>query len=126
MNNGFSHTKISWKNGEFIFGFNNIPPKNGNYLSLKTEKYIVKDFKYYIENFWNDFFVIFQDSSSFTYFDGWEKNTCVQKIEEKVNGFYPFMMNKERITSSKILLIPAMEDFFYVYDIKKKLLQKVE
>ncbi|SHE33785.1 hypothetical protein SAMN05443633_10129 [Chryseobacterium arachidis] len=126
LNNGFSHTKISWKNGEFIFGFNNIPPKNGNYLSLKTEKYIVKDFKYYIENFWNDFFVIFQDSSSFTYFDGWEKNTCVQKIEEKVNGFYPFMMNKERITSSKILLIPAMEDFFYVYDIKKKLLQKVE
>ena len=126
LDNGFSNTKISWKNGEFIFGFNDIPPTTGNYLCLETEKYIVKDFKYYIEDFWNDFFVIFHDSSSFTYFGRWEKNASIQKIEEKVIGFYPFRINKERISSSKILLIPPMEDFFYVYNIKKKLLQKVE
>ncbi|MEG1590058.1 hypothetical protein [Chryseobacterium sp.] len=125
LNNGFSKTKISWKNGEFIFGFNDVPPTNGNYLKLKTEKYAIKDFKYYVENTWNDFFVIFNDSNGFTYFDGREENTSSQKVNEKISDFYPFRLNKDKI-SNKILLIPFNNDGFYVYKINKKLLQKIE
>lgn len=125
LNNGFTNTLISWSNGEFIFGFNNISPTNGNYSMPKTEKYTIKDFKYYIENNLSDFFVIFHDSDSFTYFDGREENMSSQKLDENISDFYPFRLNKDKI-SNKILLIPFNNDGFYVYKINKKLLQKIE
>jgi hypothetical protein len=125
LNNGFSKTKISWKNGEFIFGFNDVPSTNGNYAKLETGKYKTKDFKYYIENAWNDFFVIFHDSDYFTYFDGREENTSTQKLDESISDFYPFRLNKDKI-SNKIILIPFRSDAIYVYKINKKLLQKIE
>jgi hypothetical protein len=125
LNNGFSKTKISWKNGNFIFGINDIPPTKGNYLKLETEKYAIKDFKYYVENTWNDFFVIFNDSNCFTYFNGRKENTFSQKLDEKISDFYPFRLNKDKI-SNKILLIPFNIYGFYFYKIKKKLLQKIE
>ncbi|MCX8531637.1 hypothetical protein [Chryseobacterium luquanense] len=125
LNNGFTRTTISWKNGEFIFGFNDVPPTNGNYLKLETEKYIIKDFKYYIENIWNDFFVVFHDSNLFTYFDGREGNTSSQKLDENISDHYPFRLNKDKILN-KILLIPFNSNGFYIYKINKKLLQKIE
>ena len=125
LNNGFSKTKILWKNGNFIFGINDIPPTKGNYLKLETEKYAIKDFKYYVENTWNDFFVIFNDSNCFTYFDGKKENISSQKLDEKISDFYPFRLNKDKI-ANKILLIPFNNDVFYVYTINKKLLQKIE
>lgn len=125
LNNGFSKTKISWKNGEFVFGFNDVLPTSGKYLKLETEKYAIKDFKYYVENTWNDFFIIFNDSNCFTYFDGREENISSQKLDEKISDFYPFRLNKDKI-ANKILLIPFNNDGFYVYKINKKLLQKIE
>lgn len=125
LNNGFSKTKISWKNGEFVFGFNDVPPNNGNYVKLETEKFTTKDFKYYIENTWNDFFIVFHDSDCFTYFDGREENTSSQKLDENISDFYPFRLNKDKI-SNKILIIPFRSDVIYIYKINKKLLQKIE
>ncbi|OCK49833.1 hypothetical protein BA768_08025 [Chryseobacterium sp. CBo1] len=125
LNNGFSKTKISWKDGEFVFGFNDVPPNNGNYFKLETEKFTTKDFKYYIENTWNDFFIVFHDSDCFTYFDGREENTSSQKLDENISDFYPFRLNKDKI-SNKIVIIPFRSDVIYIYKINKKLLQKIE
>lgn len=125
VDNGFSKTKISWKNGEFVFGFNDVPPTNENYFKLENEKFTIKDFKYYIENTWNDFFVVFHDSDYFTYFDGREENTSSQKMDENISDFYPFRLNKDKI-SNKIILIPFRSDVIYIYKINKKLLQKIE
>ncbi len=126
LNNGFTQTRISWRNDEFIFGFNEIPPKDGNYIELKSKKYVLKDFKYYIESMWHNFFLIFPESASFIYFDGRDENTFLQHINDTVSDLYPFRLGKDIITNNVVLLIPYKDDFFYVYNIKKKLLQKIE
>lgn len=126
LNNGFTQTRISWKNGEFIFGYNEIPPTKGNYANYKKEKYKLKDFKYYIESMWHNFFVIFPDPTCFIYFDGRDENTFLQQINDTVSNLYPFRLGKDIITNNVVLLIPYKDDFFYVYNKKKKLLQKIE
>ncbi|WEK69657.1 MAG: hypothetical protein P0Y62_17800 [Candidatus Chryseobacterium colombiense] len=126
VNNGFIQTRISWKNDEFIFGFNEIPPSNGNYIDVKSEKYVLRDFKYYIESMWHNFFVIFPDPANFIYFDGRDENTFLQHINDTVNDLYPFRLGNDIITNNVVLLIPYKDDFFYVYHKKKKLLQKIE
>lgn len=126
LNNGFTYTRISWKNDEFIFGFNEVPPGNGNYIDVKSERYVLKDFKYYVESMWHNFFVIFPDSANFIYFDGKDENTFLQHINDTVSDLYPFRLGNDIITNNVVLLIPYKDDFFYVYHKKKKLLQKIE
>ncbi|WP_294323043.1 hypothetical protein [uncultured Chryseobacterium sp.] len=125
LNHGFMNTRISWKNGVFIFGYNETTPTGGNYISFERTKYILKDFNYYIESSWADFFIIFNDSDHFTYFDGNKENTSSQKLAESVSTFYAFSLGKDRL-ADKVILINSFKNLLYIYHINKKLLQKIE
>jgi len=122
LDNGLLQTKISWKNNEFIFAKNTDLGEDNlyknNYINYK-----VPDFKYYIDSAYSDFFLIFHDSTAFTYFDGIEKNTSPKMNVEKKN-WYVFNLIRENL-GGKIILYDTF-DYFYIYNIKKKLLQKIE
>lgn len=126
LNNGFAKTRISWKNGVFLFGYNDIPPSSGNYISYEKAKYILKDFNYYIESYWSDFFVIFYDSDRFVYFDGDQENTSSQKLDQPTGRFYAFSLGKDRLINKIILMNTFIDASIYIYHINKKLLQKIE
>lgn len=125
LDNGELRTEISWKNNEFIFEKNTKYLKENNGYKNEYVSYKVSDFKYYLESFDSSCVLIFNNLNTFTYFDGREKYTSLQKLEENFSDLYPFRLNKDKI-SNKILLIPFNNDGFYVYKINKKLLQKIE
>ncbi|WP_330745398.1 hypothetical protein [Chryseobacterium sp. CP-77] len=123
LNNGFLRTKISWKSGKFIFGIDHKPPAGGNYLEPLTNDFKIEDFRYYLDSNHSNFFLIFHNSNEFTYFDGKNENTSA-KIEVKNSSWYPFQLSKDRFRD-KIVLFDNYS-YFYVYNFKKKLLQKIE
>lgn len=120
-----SETIISWNNNEFVFRRNlSRFEEESNYAKSIKSQLKVPDFKYCIKSSNYHFFLVFQDMETFIYFDGEEENTS-QKIKiENSRSWYPFILGKDKI-GSKIILYNDRE-FFYVYDIKKKLLQKIE
>jgi hypothetical protein len=120
-----TETIISWNNNEFIFKMNLEKFKPDNlYRDLLKNQLKIQDFKYYIKSPNYYFFLVFTDMKTFTYFDGEEDNTS-QKIKiENSRSWYPFILGKDKI-GSKIILYNDKE-FFYMYDINKKLLQKIE
>ena len=117
--------KISWKNGEFVFGMNLDKFKPDNlYRELMKDQYKIYDFKYFINSVDSYYFIIFHDEETFSYFDGMIENTS-QKIKIKNNdSWYPFKLGKEKI-GTKIILYNSPE-FFYVYSTDKKSIQKIE
>jgi len=120
-----AETIISWNNNEFVFRRNlSRFEEESNYAKSIKSQLKVQDFKYYIKSPNYYFFLVFQDMETFTYFDGEEENTA-QKIKiENSSSWSPFILGKDEI-GSKIILYNDRE-FFYVYDINKKLLQKIE
>lgn len=125
LDNGGLRTEILWKNNEFVFAKSIKYLKEDNVYKNEYVSYKVSDFKYYLDSFDSSCILIFNDTNTFTYFDGREENTSSQKLDENFSDFYPFRLNKDKI-SNKILLIPFNNDGFYVYKINKKLLQKIE
>ncbi|MCD1116258.1 hypothetical protein [Chryseobacterium turcicum] len=125
VDNGELRTEISWKNNEFIFAKNTKYLKENNVYKNDYVSYKVSDFKYYLDSFDSSCVLIFNDVNTFTYFDGREENTSSQKLDEGISDFYPFRLNKDKI-SNKIILIPFRSDVIYIYKINKKLLQKIE
>ena len=123
LDNGFLCTEISWKKGKFIFGINSKHPKNDNYDIFRGYDYEIEDFKYYVDSMYSKYFLIFHSSKMFTYFDGDGNNTSA-KIEIEKNSWYPFQSSKDNF-SDKIILFDN-NSYFYVYNFKKKLLQKIE
>lgn len=116
--------KIFWKNNEFVFGMNLDKLKSGNdYADLMKSQFRFCDFEYYINSQDSYFFLIFHNAKTFSYFDGNEDNTT-QKITIEKKSWYPFRLGKEKI-GTKIILYDTPE-YFYVYNINKKLLQKIE
>lgn len=120
-----SETIISWNNNEFVFKMNLEKFRPDNlYRDLLKDQLKVQDFKYYINSPNYSFFLIFHDMETFTYFDGSEEHTS-QKIRiENKRSWYPFVLTKDKI-GSRIILYDRNQTIF-IYDIKKKLLQKIE
>ncbi|GAB0157288.1 hypothetical protein CHRYSEOSP005_25600 [Chryseobacterium sp. Alg-005] len=124
LNNGYLSTRIFWKKGEFIFRVTPNSSKKGEYLGGATTQYKVKDFKYYIDSAWAQFFLIFDSMSTFSYFDGEDKNTSFKVSVENKSSFFPFRLVNE-VFSDKIILYDTNE-YFFIYNFRKKLLQKIE
>lgn len=122
LNNGYLRTNISWKNGEFIFGIAPIPTEQGGYVDVASKQYKIKDFKYYIDSACAQFFLIFNSMSSFSYCDG--KNISSKQNVENSSNFFPFRLTNE-VFQDKIILHDTNK-YFFVYNFKKKLLQKIE
>lgn len=122
LDNGGLRTKISWKNNQFVFAKNTKYLKENNVYKNEYGSYKISDFKYYLESFDSSYVVIFNDINTFTYFDGREEDISSQKLDENFSDFYPFRLNKDKI-SNKIILIPFRNDVIYIYKINKKLLQ---
>jgi len=120
-----SETIISWNNNEFIFEMNLEKFKPDNlYSDLPKNQLKIQDFKYYINSPNNNFFLVFTDMETFVYFDGREENIS-QKIKIDNNrSWYPFVLGKDKI-GSKIILYNR-DQVIFIYDINKKLLQKIE
>jgi hypothetical protein len=123
LDNGFLRTKISWKKGKFIFEINNEHPTNYNDYRFGEIDYEIEDFKYYVDSLYSNYFLIFHNSKMFTYFDGNSENTSY-KIEVEKSFWYPFQLSKDSF-GDKIILFDN-NSYFYVYNFKKKLLQKIE
>jgi len=122
LDNGSLRTEISWKNNEFIFARNTKYLEEDNAYKNEYVSYKVSDFKYYIDSFDSSYFLIFNEVNTFTYFDGLEENTSLKINVE--NNLYAFNLARERL-GNKIILYDTSE-YFYIYDIRKKLLQKIE
>ncbi|WBV60007.1 hypothetical protein PFY12_13295 [Chryseobacterium camelliae] len=122
LDNGALRTEISWKNNDFIFTKNTKYLKEDNVYKNEYVSHKVSDFKYYIDSFDSSYFIIFNDVNIFTYFDGLEENTS-PKINVE-NNWYAFNLARENL-GNKIILYDTNE-YFYVYNINKKLLQKIE
>ncbi|MBO9694393.1 hypothetical protein [Chryseobacterium sp.] len=123
LNNGFLRTKISWKNGKFMFGIDNSSPTGSNYPEFVVNDFEIEDFKYYVDSAYSDFFLIFHAPNIFTYFDG--DSECISdKIEVEKSSWYPFQVSRDNF-QDKIILFDN-KSYFYVYNFKKKLLQKIE
>jgi hypothetical protein len=122
LDNGSLRTEISWKNNEFIFAKNTKYLKEDNDYKNEYVSYKVSDFKYYIDSFDSSYFLIFNEVNTFTYFDGLEENTSLKINVE--NNWYAFNLAREKL-GYKIILYDTSK-YFYIYDIKKKLLQKIE
>lgn len=120
-----TETIISWNNNEFIFKMNLEKFKPDNlYQDLPKNQLKIQDFKYYINSPNYNFFLVFADMDTFMYFDGREENRS-QKIKIDNNrSWYPFVLGKDKI-GSKIILYD-WNQIIFVYDINKKLLQKIE
>lgn len=125
LDNGTFRTQISWNNNEFTFAKNTKYLKENNVYKNEYVSYKVTDFIYYIDYFDSGCILIFNNANTFTYFDGREENTSLQKLDGNSSDFYPFRLNRDAI-SNKILIIPFNNNGFYVYKINKKLLQKIE
>ncbi|AZA53572.1 hypothetical protein [Chryseobacterium sp. G0201] len=123
LDNGSLRTQISWKNNEFIFAKSTKDLKEDNVYKNYYVIYKVPDFRYYITSFDCDYFLIFNNKNTFTYFDGIEENTS-PKINVEKKGWYVFNLVRERL-GNRIILYDTTE-YFYLYDINKKLLQKIE
>lgn len=123
LDNGFLRTEISWKNGKFMFGINRKYPAGETYPDSEIYNYEIEDFKYYVDSAYSDFFLIFLTPNTFTYFDGDSENTP-DKIEVEKSSWYPFQLSKDNF-GDKIVLFDT-NAYFYVYNFKKKLLQKIE
>lgn len=122
LDNGSLRTEISWKNNEFIFAKNTKYLKEDNAYKNEYVNYKVSDFKYYIDSFDSSYFLIFNEVNTFTYFDGLEENTSLKINVE--NNWYAFNLAKVKL-GNKIILYDTSK-YFYIYDIRKKLLQKIE
>lgn len=123
LDNGSLRNEISWNNNEFIFSINTKKLKDDNVYKNHYVNYRVSDFRYYIDSFDSSYFIIFNNTNTFTYFDGVNENTSPKINIEKKNG-YAFKLIREKL-GDKIILYDT-PDYFYVYNIKKKLLQKIE
>ncbi|MBP1165584.1 hypothetical protein JOE44_002468 [Chryseobacterium sp. PvR013] len=123
LDNGFLRTKISWKNGKFMFGINRKYPTGETYSDFVMYNYEIEDFKYYVDSAYSDFFVIFLTPNTFTYFDG-DNNNTPDKIEVEKSSWYPFQLSRDNF-GDKIVLFDT-NTYFYVYNFKKKLLQRIE
>ncbi|MBW8524117.1 hypothetical protein K0U91_02640 [Chryseobacterium chendengshani] len=120
-----SETIISWNNNEFVFRMNLEKFKSDNpYRDFLKDEFKIQDFKYYIYSSSYYFFLVFHDMETFTYFDGREENRSQKiKIETK-RSWYPLVLAKDKI-GNKIILYDR-DQTIYIYNINKKLLQKIE
>lgn len=121
LDNGFLRTKISWKNGKFMFGINHKYPAGETNQDFVMDNYEIEDFKYYVDSTYSNFFLIFLTPSIFTYFDGDIDNTQ-DKIEIEKKSWYPFQLSRDNF-GDKIVLFDT-NTYFYVYNLKKNYSRK--
>lgn len=114
---------IQWKNDEFVFGVNTEGLKDDNLYKALYSSHRIHDFLYYIESYYSDYFLIFKDTKTFTFFNGLLENT-VENLKVETQSWGPFQLIKEKI-GSRIIFYDTL-DYFYLYNINKKLLQKIE
>ncbi|WP_131797346.1 hypothetical protein [Chryseobacterium kwangjuense] len=122
--NGYIQTELFWRNNEFVFGMNTVPPSDGHYTTFVRDQYKVKDFKYYVNSRSSDFFVISDERDRLIYFDGIEKNTGVILEVGETDRTYPFNISKDRFKGKVVIFNNG--NCFYVYDINKKTTLKIE
>lgn len=115
---------ITWENDEFVFKENLDRYQPAHlYTHIDYGELKLQDFYYYIRNETYDYFLVFSDKNTFNYFDGDEGRT-VKKMEiEKGNSFYPYMTAKE-IIHGRLVIYDS--DNYFIYNIYKKKLQKIE
>lgn len=111
-------------NNEFCFKMNLERFKSDNvYKDLWKDELKVRDFKYYIQSDSNNFFVVFTNEKLFSFFDGNEDHEAIDIEVDSTRDMYPFGISREKIMGK--IIIYNREDFF-IYDIHKKKLQKIE
>ncbi|MCU7618955.1 hypothetical protein NZ698_17395 [Chryseobacterium sp. PBS4-4] len=119
-----TETIISWNKNEFVFKMNLEKFKPDNfYRDLLKNQFKIQDFKYFIKSDIYNFFLVFTTDQSFSFFDGHEENKILDVHIQKENTFYPFRISIEKMINKIVIY---SRDYFYIYDIKKKLLQKIE
>lgn len=115
---------ISWAKNEFSFKMNLEKFKTENiYRELWKDELRVGDFQYYIQSDSYNFFVVFTHENTFSYFDGDEDHKSLNIEIDGSNSVFPFNISREKI-KSKIIIYNR--DNFFIYDIYKKTLQKIE
>lgn len=119
-----SNKIISWQNNEFVFKENleKFKPDNLN-RNILNDELKIQDFLYYIRNESYQFFLIFTDKNTFSYFDGNKDYKSMNMVLNGGESFYPFFVSKEKM-SSKIVIYNTK--VFFVYNIINKKLQKFE
>lgn len=119
-----SNKIISWQNNEFVFKENLEKFKPDNvYRNGLNDELKLQGFLYYIKNEPYQFFLIFTDKNTFSYFDGNEDHKSLNVVLNDGSSFYPFTVSKEKMNSKIIIYNTKV---FFVYDIYKKKLQKIE
>lgn len=115
---------VYWVNNEFSFKMNleRFKPENG-YRDLWKDELRVRDFKYYIQSDSYNFFVVFTKENLFSFFDGNVENKAINIEIDGSNSVFPFSISHEKI-KSKIIIYNR--DNFFIYDIYKKRLQKID
>ena len=115
---------VYWVNNEFCFKMNLERFKSDNvYKDLWKDELKVRDFKYYIQSDSNNFFVVFTNEKLFSFFDGNEDHEAIDIEVDSTRNMYPFGISREKIMGK--IIIYNRDDFF-IYDIHKKKLQKIE
>ena len=115
---------VYWVNNEFCFKMNLERFKSDNvYKDLWKDELKVRDFKYYIQSDSNNFFVVFTNEKLFSFFDGNEDHEAIDIEVDSTRDMYPFGISREKIMGK--IIIYNRDDFF-IYDIHKKKLQKIE
>lgn len=115
---------ITWHNDEFTFKENLDRYQPAHlYAHINHGELKLQDFYYYIRNEIYDYFLVFSDKNTFSYFDGDEGRTSKKMEIEKGSSFYPYMTAKE-IIYGKLVIYDS--DNYFIYNIYKKTLQKIE
>lgn len=115
---------ISWSQNEFIFKRNLEKLKLENvYREIWSDELRVKDFKYYVQNDAYRFFLVFTDEKTFSFYDGNSEHKALNVMLEKGSGFYPYSISMQ-VIKNKIIIYDR--DNYFIYDIGKKKLQKIE
>ncbi|WP_312075586.1 hypothetical protein [Chryseobacterium sp.] len=115
---------IIWQNDGFIFK-ENLDRYQPAYLygNINHGELRLQDFYYYIRNEIYNYFLVFSDKNTFSYFDAYEEHTAKKIHIEKGSSIYPYMTAKEIIYGK---LVIYDNDNFFIYNVYKKKLQKIE
>ncbi|MBD8084463.1 hypothetical protein [Chryseobacterium caseinilyticum] len=113
---------ITWQDDEFIFKENLDRYQPAHlYAHISHGELKLQDFYYYVRNEIYNYFLVFSDKNTFSYFDGNEGRTATKMVIEKGSSFYPYITAKEIIYGK---LVIYDDGNYFIYNVYKRHFKK--